>query len=347
MKSKLIENTPVETAGARDLALVGVGYWGKNLARNFRELGALHTLCDLNETLLAGYGADYSDVVKTMDFKAVLADSRISKVAIATPASLHHPLVRAALLAGKDVFVEKPLCLGEKEAEEVVAIARERNRVLMVGHLLQYHPCVTLLQSMVARGDLGKLYYITSNRLNLGKIRREENALWSFAPHDISVILSLVGQASRIQVACTGAAHITSGVADTTLTTLGFPDGIRAHIYVSWLNPFKEQKLTVVGSRGMAVFDDTRPWSEKLAIYPDYLSRDSLGNPSPVKGSVRFPVVPEAEPLRAECLHFLECCVGRGIPRTDGPEGLQVLRVLQAAQTSLEQSGAPQYLAQS
>jgi len=329
----------MSTANARDLALIGAGHWGRNLARNFLELGALHTLCDLSQETLEAYGAEYGAVRKTGDLDSVIADPAVKKVAIAAPAGLHFRLARSALLAGKDVFVEKPICLDEAEGEELVSLAERHGRMLMVGHLLQYHPCVEKLLSLVAKGELGRLYYVTSNRLNLGKIRYEENALWSFAPHDISVILSLAGSQLPEQVGCSGGSYLQQGVADTTLTTLDFASGMRAHIYVSWLNPFKEQKLTVVGSGGMAVFDDTRPWSEKLMLHRDYLTWTGGQVPTPNKRGGEPVSVPEAEPLRAECMHFLEKCRDRSKPRTDGLEGLRVLRVLQAAQRSLEAGG--------
>lgn len=326
----------------RNLALIGAGYWGKNLARNFHALGALHTLCDLSPAILASYGEEYSAVKKTGAVDTLWADAAVTQVAIAAPAVLHYRLAKAALLSGKDVFVEKPLCLDPREAAELIALARDRQRVLMVGHLLQYHPLVQRLKHMVEGGDLGELHYITSNRLNLGKIRRDENSLWSFAPHDLSVILSLAGARLPTKIRCTGGAYLTPGVADTTLTALAFGGGLRAQVYVSWLNPFKEQKLTVVGALGMAVFDDMRPWPEKLALYRDYLRRGDDGVPVPSKVAPEYIVVPESEPLRAECAHFLACCRDRSTPRTDGVEGLNVLRVLQAAQASLDQDGERQ-----
>jgi UDP-2-acetamido-3-amino-2,3-dideoxy-glucuronate N-acetyltransferase len=323
----------------RDLALIGAGYWGKNLARNFNALEALHTLCDLSQATLDSYSADYSAVRKTSDIDAVLADSAIAKVAIAAPAVHHYALAKAALLAGKDVLVEKPLCLEAIQAEELISMAKKEGRILMVGHLLQYHPCVQRLHALLAEGELGKLHYISSHRLNLGKIRREENALWSFAPHDISVILSLVGHQLPEQVRCTGEAYLTKGVADTTLTNLRFAAGVRAHVYVSLLNPFKEQKLTVVGSHAMAVFDDTKPWVEKLMIYRQPLIWTEGQVPLPNKAAGEAVSVPEAEPLRSECQHFIDCCMERHAPRTDGEEGLRVLKTLQAAQLSLERDG--------
>lgn len=323
-----------------DLALVGAGYWGRNLARNFHALGALHTLCDRGEEILESYGKDYEGVRKTTSFDEVLADGTVAKVAIAAPAALHYRLAKAALLEGKDVYVEKPLCLDIAEAEELAELAERQGRILMVGHLLQYHPCVTEIQRLVASGEIGKLQYITSNRLNLGKIRQEENALWSFAPHDISVILSLAGGQLPEQVSCFGEAYLTPDVADVTLTTLRFPGSVRAHVYVSWLNPFKEQKLTVVGSKGMIVFDDTRPWPEKLKIHRDYLVWSDGRNPAPNKDAAGSCLeIPQQEPLYQECLHFLDCCGERRVPRTDGREGIRVLRVLMAASASLRQEG--------
>jgi UDP-2-acetamido-3-amino-2,3-dideoxy-glucuronate N-acetyltransferase len=321
------------------LALIGAGYWGKNLARNFHALGVLHTLCDHHEATLDSYGEEYAAVHKTPDLDMVFADPTITKVAIATPAVQHYELAKAALLAGKDVFVEKPLCLDATEGEELLALATRDSRVLMVGHLLQYHPCIEKLQAMLAQGEIGKLYYVTSNRLNLGKIRREENSLWSFAPHDLSVILSLTGHQMPEQVRCFGGSYLSRDVADTTLTTLKFAGGVRAHIYVSWLNPFKEQKLTVVGSHGIVVFDDTLPWKEKLLFHRQYLTWTNGQTPTPSKAPGETVVAEESEPLRNECLHFLECCHDRHRPRTDGHEGLRVLRVLRMAQGSLDTDG--------
>lgn len=325
-----------------DLALVGCGYWGRNLARNFRALGVLHTLCDMNEALLAGFGEDYAGVRKCTDVDRVLADSTVRRVAIAAPAAMHFQLAQAALEAGKDVFVEKPLCLESNQGVILARMAADRGLTLMVGHLLQYHPCIRAIQAMVAAGDLGRLYYVTSNRLHLGRIRREENALWSFAPHDISVILSLAGNRLPERVQCSGDAYLTPGVHDTTLTSFRFNGSFSAHIYVSWLNPFKEQKLTVVGSQGMVVFDDTQPWDSKLKVHKHYLTweRGQTPVPSSTSNSERIRV-DEVEPLLEECRHFVECCDSRARPRTDAQEGVRVLQVLEAAQRSLLSMGAP------
>jgi UDP-2-acetamido-3-amino-2,3-dideoxy-glucuronate N-acetyltransferase len=333
-------NLQSPTLNARpSLALIGAGYWGKNLARNFNALGALHSICDSSSETLDSYGSDYSAVRKSVDFYEVLSNAAISQVAIAAPAAAHFQLAKAALESGKDVFVEKPLCLDLSEAQSLVAVAEAKQRVLMVGHLLQYHPLVQELHTLVARGELGKLQYITSNRLNLGKIRREENALWSFAPHDISVILSLAGSQLPQTVRCMGGEYLNHNIADTTLTFMRFAGDIRAHTYVSWLNPIKEQKLTVIGSNGIAVFDDTRPWAEKLVIYRQYLTWTNGQIPTPSNAIAEPVLVGEAEPLRSECQHFLLCCQDRRLPRTDGAEGLRVLQVLHAAQESLDRDG--------
>lgn len=325
-----------------DTALVGAGRWGKNLGRNFFELGALHTLCDTNEALLDEYAEKYPGVHLTTNYKSLLENPAVTRVVIAAPALLHYRLALEALLAGKDVYVEKPLCLDCGEAAELIEIANRGKRILMVGHLLQYHPHVRRLQEIVGSGELGKLQYIVSNRLNLGAIRTEENALWNFAPHDVSVILSLCGHHLPQQVRCMGAAYVSPGVADVTLTILRFEGEIRAHIYVSWLNPFKEQKLITVGSSAMAVFDDTKPWDEKLLLYRNHLTW-AQGTIPLINNCVPEKVVlPFEEPLRMECEHFLHCCDERIQPRTDGQEGMRVLKVLQAAQSSLNTDGEPQ-----
>jgi len=321
------------------VALIGAGYWGRNLARNFHQLGVLHTICDPNTALLDEYRARYPGVRCVGDPETVFQDTAVSAVAIAAPAALHYELARRALEAGKDVFVEKPLCLRLEEGHELAELADRTGRILMVGHLLQYHPCIRRLRELVREGQLGRLYYITSQRLNLGKFRREENALWSFAPHDLSVILSLAGDQLPTRVRCTGESYLNHGVADSTLTMLRFDDHIRAHVYVSWLNPFKEQKLVVVGSEGMVVFDDTRPWPEKLVLYRQYLRWADGRIPTPVRSPGELVAVEEIEPLACECQSFLEYCRKRTRPLTDAREGLRVLTVLDAAQRSLDQDG--------
>jgi UDP-2-acetamido-3-amino-2,3-dideoxy-glucuronate N-acetyltransferase len=321
-----------------DLALIGGGYWGKNLARNFFHLGTLRAICDPHPDTLRNFADHYPAVELTTSYEDILSNPNIQKVAIAAPAALHYQLAKRALLADKHVYVEKPLCLSPHEGQDLIDLANGRSRILMVGHLLQYHPCVTELRKLVDAGELGQLFYITSNRLNLGKIRSEENALWSFAPHDISVILAIAGALPE-SVQCVGEHYLTRGVADTTLTQMSFTNGLKAHIHVSWMNPFKEQKLTVVGSEGMVVFDDTKPWGEKLLLFKDYLAWEQGQVPVAKKTNGLFLDISENEPLKAECEHFLSCCEKGAKPLTDGCEGLRVLQVLDAAQRSMEQDG--------
>ncbi len=320
------------------LGVVGAGYWGKNLVRNFAELGVLRTVCDHD----AQIHDRYPDVHTTLDFDELLADEAITAIVIATPGHTHFELAVQALEAGKDLFVEKPLCLSVAEGEQLVALAAERKLVLMVGHILNYHPCVTWLQEMVTAGELGDLHYISAHRLNLGKLCFHENALWALAPHDVSVILSLTA-AAPTAIHCSGGAYVSEGIADQTCTTLQFATGVRGHILSSWLHPFKEQKLTVVGSEGMVVFDDTRGWGEKLAFYRQPVTFCE-GVPAAAAVEPEFVEVGEGEPLRAECAHFLECCATRSQPKTDGEEGVRVLRVLEAAQSYLEPAIRSTYL---
>ncbi|MDP2528927.1 MAG: Gfo/Idh/MocA family oxidoreductase, partial [Candidatus Palauibacterales bacterium] len=331
--------TPGETGGekAPGVVVVGAGYWGKNLVRNFDGLGALSGVCEEDPERRSEFAGKYPDAAMYASFDEVLASGEVSAVSIATPAETHGPLVRRALEADLDVLVEKPLCLSVTEGEALVALARERGRVLMVGHLLWYHPAVLRLRELVEAGELGRIEYIYSNRLNLGKIRREENILWSFAPHDISVILGLLDEAP-VDVSAHGAAYLHERIADVTVSHLAFADGVRSHIFVSWLHPFKEQKLVVVGDRKMAVFNDVLP-DDKLVLYPHNIvwknhvpvAEKAEGEPVALEGG---------EPLRAECEHFLHCVETRETPRTDGQEGLRVLRVLDACERSLREGAA-------
>jgi UDP-2-acetamido-3-amino-2,3-dideoxy-glucuronate N-acetyltransferase len=315
------------------IACIGAGYWGQNLIRNFHELNALHVICDSDHNTELDFRARYPQIRFTDSVDAVLTDSEIAGVAIATPAETHGSLVRQALLAGKDVFVEKPLCLSATEGKKLIALAAEKKRILMVGHLLWYHPAVLKLKQLIEDGELGRIRYIYSNRLNLGKIRREENILWSFAPHDISVILGLVGEMPD-GIDAQGGNYLHDQIADVTISLLSFPSGIKAHVFVSWLHPYKEQKLIVVGDRQMAVFDDVEE-ENKLTLYPHVISwKGSIPVPNKAKAC---PVpVESVEPLRAECAHFLECIQTRQTPRTDGQEGLRVLTVLQQCQDALQ-----------
>ena len=315
------------------IACIGAGYWGQNLIRNFHQLNALQTICDTDRRTEEHFRARYPEVAFSRSFEAVLDDPQIAGVAIATPAESHDALVRQAVLAGKDVFVEKPLCLSIAEGEKLIALAAEKQRILMVGHLLWYHPAVLKLRDLIAQGELGRIRYIYSNRLNLGKIRREENILWSFAPHDISVILGLVGEMPE-SVEAQGGNYLHDRIADVTVSLLSFPSGVKAHVFVSWLHPYKEQKLIVVGERQMAVFDDVAE-DHKLMLYPHVILWKGQ-TPVPNKAKGRAVEIDKDEPLRAECEHFLECVESRRTPRTDGSEGLRVLTVLEQCQDALQ-----------
>ena len=324
------------------VAIIGGGYWGKNLVRNFFELGALKLICDKNDSILQNLKSRFQGTETCLAKSDVFTREDIDGVVIASPAETHFNLAREALLAGKHVFVEKPLVLDEDEGQELISMADEKNKVLMVGHLLQYHPVFMHLKEMTLSGELGRINYIYSHRLNLGKIRREENILWSFAPHDISMILSLAGEEPET-VLTTGGNYLHQKIADVTTTHFEFPSGLRAHIFVSWLHPFKEQKLVVVGDRKMAVFNDTLAWEDKLLLYPHEISWQN-NIPVPAKAEPERVSIPQAEPLRQECRHFLDCILNNTRPLTDGQEGLKVLQLLNAGQASLNEHGRKVYL---
>lgn len=319
------------------VGVVGCGYWGKNLVRNFHELSALQVVCDVDESRLRDISEKYK-VTPARRVEDLLQMPDVEAVVVAAPAAQHFKLAKSALLAGKDVFVEKPLALRVEEGEELVDLARRQNRILMVGHLLQYHPAVLELGRLISAGELGRVQYIYSSRLNLGKLRTEENILWSFAPHDISAILSLLNE-EPVSVAAHGGCYLNREISDVTLTTCDFASGVKAHIFVSWLHPYKEQRLVVVADRKMAVFDDTQP-VDKLVLYPHQINwLDRI----PVAQKAEGQVVPlqNDEPLRLECQHFLECVRERKRPRTDGESALRVLRVLRACEQSLRDHGQP------
>jgi UDP-2-acetamido-3-amino-2,3-dideoxy-glucuronate N-acetyltransferase len=312
------------------ISVIGCGYWGKNLVRNFAELGVLHFVCDANQELAKQAAQAYD--VASLSLEEVLK-SECDGVVIAAPAVKHFELTQKALNAGKHVFVEKPLSLKVEEAKKLCDLSMQVSKKLMVGHLLQYHPAFLELKALIKKGALGRLQYIYSNRLNLGKFRNEENILWSFAPHDISMILGLAGDLPE-SVYATGACHLNPRIHDVTTTHMRFTNGIQAHIFVSWLHPYKEQKLVVVGDRGMAVFDDGLPWGDKLKLYPHQVTWVD-GLPQPEKADVIHVPLEVSEPLKIECQHFIDCIAQNQNPRTDGAEGLRVLQVLDAAQQSL------------
>jgi len=328
------EQQPVSTVPS--VALIGHGYWGKNLARNLHALGALAAVCEPSEEMQQVVRERYPGVVVTGNVEDIWKDPDIKGVVIATPAESHHGLASQALDAGKDVFVEKPLALNVADGEDLVQRANQNGAILMVGHLMEYHPAIIRLTDMVHQGDLGKIRYIYSNRLNWGKVRREENILWSFAPHDIAIILKLTGEMPDM-VTARGAGYVQPHVADVTVTHLSFPSGVRSHIFVSWLHPYKEQRLVVVGENKVAVFEDSMP-DGKLRVYPH--SIDWEGEVAVArKADAEIIQIDETEPLRLECQSFLDAINTRVPPRTHGESGLRVLQVLSRCQESLVSSG--------
>lgn len=319
----------------KNIAVVGAGYWGKNLVRNFHKLGVLHTICDTDLEVAVKQAQKYALCNTTNKFDWVLNNKEIEGVVIATPAKSHHAMAMKAIEAGKDVFIEKPMALSAKDGREIVGKAEMNGQIVLVGHVLEYHPAVMKLLELVHYGKLGALRYMYSNRLNLGKFRTEENILWSFAPHDIAVMLSITGSMPE-GVVTHMADYITPGVADVTVTGLTFPLGVKGHIHVSWLHPFKEQKMVVIGDKAMAVFNDMA--QDKLLLYHHSIGYD---NDIPFPEARAPEVVPVSldEPMKLECLDFLEAITERRQPLVDGNKGVQVLEVLEMCQSAAKEAG--------
>ena len=320
----------------RNIAVVGCGFWGKNLIRNFYELGVLYGIVDSDKKKSEHFKETFPGIVCCDDFSVMLQDSQVEAAVVATPASTHYSLVKESLLSGKDVLVEKPLSLKYQEGKELVSLAEQRGRILMVGHVLLYHPAIVRLKKLIDAGELGKINYIYSNRLNLGKFRTEENILWSFAPHDISAIVFLLNEMPD-NVSAIGGNYLNPDIADVTLTNLHFASGAQSHIFVSWLHPYKEQRLVIIGDKKMVLFDDVNP-KDKLFIYEhkiDWLN----GSPVPRPENAYALAIEKSEPLRVECQRFLDCIESRKPALTDGKEGLRVLKILEACQRSLEAKG--------
>lgn len=322
----------------RNIAVLGCGYWGKNLVRNFNELETLGLVCDISRESLARAEEIAPGIDFSRNFAEAFRRDDIKAVVLATPAETHEDLAIQALENGKDVFVEKPMALTVKQGRRMNEVALERDRILMVGHILEYHPAVVQLEKLIRQGNLGHICYIFSNRLSFGRIRKNENALWSFAPHDIALVLRLLGEIP-IEVAAFGGAYINSNIADVTVSYLKFSSGQNAHIFVSWLNPFKEQKFVVVGDQKMAVFDGMTS-NGQLKLYHQRVETECQ-KLLLHKGQMEIIEVPNEEPLRNECVHFLECIRTRTRPLTDGEKGVQILSVLQACQESLSLNGLP------
>jgi predicted dehydrogenase len=320
------------------LGVVGLGYWGPNVARNLAAIPGceLSWLCDPRTEQRERVQRAFPGARTTGELGELLADDALDAVILATPVATHAPLARAVLDAGKHCFVEKPLATSTADAQAVVAAAARAERILMVGHLLEYHPAVGRLKELIDGGELGPLYYIYANRLNLGQLRADENALWSLGAHDVSVVLHLIGEEPE-ECLAHGASFVRPGIQDVVFSYLRFPSGIVAHLHLSWLDPHKERRVTVVGGRRMATFDDML-LEGKLALYDKGFDEDtrSWGEYIARSGDIFAPRISNAEPLRIECEHFLECIRTGATPRSDGASGVRVVRVLEALQRSLD-----------
>ena len=319
------------------VGVAGLGYWGPNLARNFDRLAVaeLRWLCDGDGAARDRAAAAFPDVRVTGDIEELLSDSELDAVAVATPVSTHAALAERVLAAGKHCFVEKPLAQNSTDAERLVEAAEAADRVLMVGHLLEYHPGLKMLGEIAASGELGDIHYLYGNRLNLGKLRAEENALWSLGAHDVSVLLRLAGE-EPYECSAVGESYMREGVEDVVFCFMRFPSGLAAHLHLSWLDPHKERRFTVVGSQKMATFDDME-LERKLTVYDKGFDED-LGEYIARSGDITSPRVPDEEPLKIECRHFLDCIRDGSTPRSDGHSGLRVVRVLEELQRSLDES---------
>jgi predicted dehydrogenase len=323
------------------IGVVGLGYWGPNIARNFAAIPGceLAWCCDPSEAARQRFVERFPDVAVTDNLEQLLSDRELDAVAVATPVPTHAELAVRVLEAGKHCFVEKPLAQSVADAERAVAAAASQDRILMVGHLLEYHPGVQKLKELTESGQLGeRIYYIYGNRLNLGKLRADENALWSLGAHDVSVLLYLAGEEPWETVAH-GASYVRPGVEDVVFCFLRFPSGLTAHLHLSWLDPHKERRFTVVGSSRMATFDDMA-LEGKVTVYDKGFDEDARGYGEYItrSGDIYSPRTPNVEPLRLECEHFVECIAEGRVPRSDGKSGLRVVRVLERLQRSLDES---------
>jgi predicted dehydrogenase len=320
------------------VGVVGLGYWGPNLARNFAAIDGceLAWLCDDSAQVRGRLAGAFPGVRASGELDELLADPTLDAVVLATPVPTHARLAVRVLGAGKHCFVEKPLATTVADAQRAVDAAERSSRILMVGHLLEYHPAVTRLKQLMDEGELGSLYYVYGNRVNLGKLRAEENALWSLGAHDVSVVLHLIGE-EPVECSAHGESYVRDGVQDVVFCYLRFPSGQVAHLHLSWLDPHKERRITVVGSKRMATFDDMRT-EGKLTVYDKGFDEDasSWGEYITRAGESFSPRLANAEPLRLECEHFIECIREDRTPRSDGHNGLRVVRVLEALQRSLE-----------
>ena len=316
------------------IGLIGCGYWGKNLARDFNYLGVLHRVSDSNNNAKNEVNRISKNILFSTDYKKILKDDSITSVAIATPAKTHYKLVKEALQAKKNVFVEKPLCLKYSDGKNLLLLSKKNNVKLMVGHLMLYHPAYLKMKESIKKGKIGKVRYIYSNRLALGKLRKEEDVLWSFAPHDISMILDLVNE-KLIKVKAFGGKYLSNKVADTTVTLLKFRNKVKSHIFVSWLHPYKDQRLVVVGEKGMLVFADVLSNENKLVFYNHKVGwSKNIPLVQKAEGK-KIPFNYNAEPLKLECKAFVDWVTKDKIPLSNGEEGLRALKVLELAKKDL------------
>ncbi|MBA7694876.1 Inositol 2-dehydrogenase/D-chiro-inositol 3-dehydrogenase [subsurface metagenome] len=313
----------------RNVAVVGCGYWGKNLVRNFAELGALHTICDSDAEKLKGFQSLYPWANTEIDYHRVLQIQEIRGIVVATPAVLHYSMAKEALLAGKDVFVEKPFTTSSEDAQDLVDVSHRQQRILMVGHLLLYHPAVQMLKRYIQSGELGEVYYLYSTRVNLGQIRQDENALWRLVPHDVAMFVYLLDEYPAV-ISAQGSSYLQPDFVDVIFATLKLGRAL-AHVHASWLDPHKIRQLTVVGSKKMAVFDDMEP-EYKLRIYDKGVISNTLLTRS---GEAIFPRVELAEPLLVECQEF-RCMVERRQPLSNAEQGVEVVKTLEALQQLLD-----------
>ena len=330
-----------------NIALIGYGYWGPNLARNVHQVpGAkLAVCCDADASRLAQVNLLYPLATVTTKAEDVWASPAVDAVVIATPAQSHFQLAKAALEAGKHVLVEKPLALSSEEARELIKLADARKLVLMVGHTFVYNPAVLKIKELIDQGQLGDVYYAYSTRVNLGRLHRDLNVLWSVVPHDISILLFLFGD-MPLEVSARGNSYLKSGVEDVVFVSLFFPNGVMGNVHASWLDPSKVRRMTIVGSQKMVIYDDVES-EGKIKVYEKGVLKVDHGEIFGEfqyklhTGDIHIPKIDLSEPLRNECTHFVECVEKGTRPRTDGENGLQVIKVLEAAQRSLEKRGAP------
>lgn len=325
---------------------IGVGNWGKNILRNFYNNPQIQIpiVCDTDQKVISGIVAEYPGLETTTDIEQIYNRDDYDAVVVATQPESHYSIAKAFLLRGKHAFVEKPMVLSLDQGVDLNRLAKEQRRILMVGHILEYHPAFEKVKQMIDNGELGEIYYIYTSRVNFGVIRQTENSLWSFAPHDISVVLMFMNQ-QPVRIVSTGQSFIQPGIEDVVFTTLHFADGKMAHIHVSWLDPHKIRKVTVVGSKKMAVIDDMES-TEKIRVYDKGVNftgnYTAYGEYLTLRiGDILIPNTKNIEPLRLECQHFVDCVLNNTTPRSDGEDGLRVVRVLNAAQQSLKQGGVP------